>query len=153
MFTIDPVPLTDSCKGFLVGRIRVEPQDWPIEFHLKALRGLSMDGPRLRDEARTASHSRAAVEARCRSRGRGSDVGRVAVAPIAASDLSRVGTFLNKNLNKRVSGSDWARAARVPWSVDSPNHGFMLRDENDIVGVYLAFYSSRTDERPAGAIL
>jgi hypothetical protein len=71
-------------------------------------------------------------------------VGRARVAPIAATDLDMVGEFLNKNLNERISGADWARAARVPWSVDAPNHGFMLLDENDIVGVYLAFYSSRT---------
>lgn len=36
-FTIDPVLLTDPRKGFSVGRIRVEPEDWPIEFRLKAL--------------------------------------------------------------------------------------------------------------------
>jgi hypothetical protein len=65
------------------------------------------------------------------------------VVPIAASDLDRVGEFLNKNLNGRISGKDWARAARVPWSIDSPNHGYMLLDADDIVGVYLAFYSIR----------
>lgn len=71
-------------------------------------------------------------------------MGRARVAPIGDSDLDRVGEFLNKNLNGRVSAADWARAARVPWSVEAPNHGFMLLDESDIVGVYLAFYSSRT---------
>jgi hypothetical protein len=71
-------------------------------------------------------------------------LGRVAVVPIATTDLDRVGEFLHKNLNKRISGADWARAARVLWPVEAPNHGFMLLDENDIVGVYLAFYSNRT---------
>lgn len=70
-------------------------------------------------------------------------MGRPRVSPIAATDLDRVGEFLNRNLNRRISSADWARAARVPWSVDAPNHGFMLLDENNIVGVYLAFYSSR----------
>lgn len=37
VFTIDPVPLMDPRKGFSVGRVRVEPDDWPIEFRLKAL--------------------------------------------------------------------------------------------------------------------
>ncbi len=69
---------------------------------------------------------------------------RAAIAPIATTDLDRVGEFLHRNLNERLSGADWARAARVPWSVASPNHGFMLLDGTDIVGVYLAFYSSRT---------
>ena len=31
----------------------------------------------------------------------------------------------------------------VPWKVDAPNHGFMLRDGQRVVGVQLAFYSER----------
>jgi hypothetical protein len=62
------------------------------------------------------------------------------------TDLDGVGEFLSQNLNRRIGGADWARAARVPWPVEAPNHGFMLLDESDIVGVYLAFYSSRTIE-------
>jgi peptidoglycan/xylan/chitin deacetylase (PgdA/CDA1 family) len=37
VFTIEPVPLRDPRAGFAVGRVRVEPHDWPIEFRLKAL--------------------------------------------------------------------------------------------------------------------
>ena len=37
VFTIDPVQLTDPREGFAVGRVRVEANDWPIEFRLKAL--------------------------------------------------------------------------------------------------------------------
>jgi len=37
VFTIDPVQLADPRKGFVVGRVRVEPDDWPIEFRLKVL--------------------------------------------------------------------------------------------------------------------
>jgi peptidoglycan/xylan/chitin deacetylase (PgdA/CDA1 family) len=37
VFTIDPVPTADAHDEFSVGRVRVEPQDWPIEFRLKAL--------------------------------------------------------------------------------------------------------------------
>jgi hypothetical protein len=71
-------------------------------------------------------------------------VRRARLAPIVSVDVERVGEFLNKNLNSRISGTEWARAACVPWSVEAPNHGFMLLDEDDIVGVYLAFYSTRT---------
>jgi len=75
-------------------------------------------------------------------------MGRVSVAPIAAADLDRVGEFLHRNLNERLSAEEWARAARAPWSADAPNHGFMLVDNGEIVGAYLAFYSSRVfDER------
>lgn len=70
-------------------------------------------------------------------------MGRPTVAPIAVTDLARVGEFLHGHLNRRISGSAWARALRVPWSVDAPNHGVMLLDGGDVVGVYLAFYSNR----------
>jgi peptidoglycan/xylan/chitin deacetylase (PgdA/CDA1 family) len=36
-FTIEPLPLKDPCERFSIGRVRVEPHDWPIEFRLKAL--------------------------------------------------------------------------------------------------------------------
>ena len=36
----------------------------------------------------------------------------------------------------------WVHVA-VPWKADAPNHGFMLRDGQRVVGVYLAFYSER----------
>jgi peptidoglycan/xylan/chitin deacetylase (PgdA/CDA1 family) len=37
VFTIDPLQLGDHREGFAVGRVRVEPHDWPIEFRLKVL--------------------------------------------------------------------------------------------------------------------
>ncbi len=49
-------------------------------------------------------------------------MGREGVAPIAATDLDRVGEFLNKNLNGHISGADWARAARVPWPICHHDH-------------------------------
>ena len=56
--------------------------------------------------------------------------------------------FLHEHLNQRVSAQAWARAVRVPWRVDAPNHGFMLVDGDEpdgarLVGAYLAFYSTR----------
>jgi hypothetical protein len=69
------------------------------------------------------------------------------VGPIARSDVPRVAEFLHANLNGRVGADAWARSIEVPWSVDSPNHGFMLvdgeKDSGRILGVYLAFYSDR----------
>jgi hypothetical protein len=73
-----------------------------------------------------------------------SNVGRTAVAPIAKRDIGRVGEFLHKNLNSRISAMGWSQAVLPPWPADSPNHGFMLQDDGAIVGVYLAFYSERT---------
>jgi peptidoglycan/xylan/chitin deacetylase (PgdA/CDA1 family) len=37
VFTIEPERLNGVPTRFAVGRVRVEPTDWPIEFHLKAI--------------------------------------------------------------------------------------------------------------------
>lgn len=70
----------------------------------------------------------------------------VAVAPITDRDLGAVARFLHEHLNDRLSAADWARCAVPPWSVETPHHGFLLRDGDEVVGVYLAFYSERTVE-------
>jgi hypothetical protein len=70
----------------------------------------------------------------------------VRVSPITDADIRRVGEFLNENLNKKLSAAQWARSLDVPWSVDSPNSGFMLLDGDTIVGAHLAFYSERMIE-------
>ena len=67
----------------------------------------------------------------------------VEVRPITDPDTEAAATFLHERLNQRVSASEWLRAIRVPWSVDAPNHGFMLLTDGAVVGVYLAFYSQR----------
>jgi hypothetical protein len=63
--------------------------------------------------------------------------------PITAEERHRAGEFLHANLNARVTPDDWVQALRVPWDVEQPNHGFMLFDGDDAVGVQLAFYSER----------
>lgn len=68
----------------------------------------------------------------------------VQVSPIAAGDVPAVAEFLHANLNANVSAETWARATAVPWDFEQPNHGFLLRDGDRVVGVYLAFYSERT---------
>lgn len=65
------------------------------------------------------------------------------LTPITAADTVAVADFLHTHLNARVPVSAWTRAMSVPWKVDAPNHGFMLRDERGVVGAYLAFYSER----------
>lgn len=67
----------------------------------------------------------------------------VALQPITPSDVLAVGEFLHAEMNARVSAVAWADAMMPPWFVDQPNHGFMLRHDNRIVGVYLALYSDR----------
>ena len=65
----------------------------------------------------------------------------VELAPITDADVPAVAEFLHANLNDRVP---WARScSAVPWEVEAPNHGFMLRDGRRVVGASLAFYSER----------
>lgn len=51
--------------------------------------------------------------------------------------------FLNSHLNDRVSSETWAAALDTPWATPQPNHGFILREDDTVVGVLLAFYSER----------
>jgi hypothetical protein len=67
----------------------------------------------------------------------------IQVTPIMDQDVAGVADFLHASLNTRVLPSVWARAISVPWKVEMPNHGFMLRDGQRVVGAYLAFYSDR----------
>jgi hypothetical protein len=77
-------------------------------------------------------------------RWRGAGTNMVAeLTPIGAAELPAVASFLHRHLNSRVPAQAWRRAVEVPWSVDAPNHGFCLRDGNEVVGAYLAYYSDR----------
>ena len=68
----------------------------------------------------------------------------VELAPITAADVPEVARFMQAELNPQVDATQWAGALDVPWAVNAPNHGFLLRDEGKVVGAYLAYYSSRT---------
>ena len=65
----------------------------------------------------------------------------VELTPITDADIAVVAQFLHANLDDRVP---WDRAiSSVPWKVEAPNHGFMLRDGQRVLGTQLAFYSKR----------
>jgi hypothetical protein len=65
----------------------------------------------------------------------------VELSPITDADIAAVADFLNVNYQDRIP---WARSRLAgPWKVEAPNHGFMLRDGQRILGVFLAFYSER----------
>jgi hypothetical protein len=66
------------------------------------------------------------------------------ISPIADVDLDAAASFLHRNLNNRLSVPEWRSAMSASWKADAPNYGFMLRDGQQVVGVYLAFYSERT---------
>jgi hypothetical protein len=67
----------------------------------------------------------------------------VAVRPILDPDVPHVARFLHDNLDSRRGVERWAAAMAPPWPSTQPNHGFMLMEDDRIVGVYLALYSER----------
>jgi hypothetical protein len=65
----------------------------------------------------------------------------VVLSPITDADVAAVADFLHVNYDDRVP---WARSLLAePWKVEAPNHGFVLRDGQRIVGAHTAFYSER----------
>jgi hypothetical protein len=65
----------------------------------------------------------------------------VELTPIRDTDVDSVADFLHTNHNDQVP---WAQScSSVPWKVEAPNHGFMLRDGQRVVGTLLALYSER----------
>jgi hypothetical protein len=65
----------------------------------------------------------------------------VELAPITDADVAAVVDLLHANSDHWVPWA-WSYMA-VPWKADAPNHGFMLRDGQRVLGAYLAFYSER----------
>lgn len=65
------------------------------------------------------------------------------IHPITFADVAAVAQFLHAELNQRITSAQWEAAINPPWSCSRPNHGFLLRAGERIVGVYLAFYSER----------
>jgi hypothetical protein len=65
----------------------------------------------------------------------------VELFPITDADIAAVADFLRVNYRNRIP---WARSGLAgPWKVEAPNHGFMLRDGQRVVGTLLALYSQR----------
>jgi hypothetical protein len=69
---------------------------------------------------------------------------KATLEPIEGDDVDAVGDFLHRSMSDRVSAWSWVRAMKVPWSVEAPNHGYLLRAGDEVVGAQLAFYSRRT---------
>jgi hypothetical protein len=67
----------------------------------------------------------------------------VRLSPIGDDDLPDVARFLHQNLNDGLSAEGWARALVPSWPTAEPTHGFCLRADGVLVGVYAAFYSER----------
>jgi hypothetical protein len=66
----------------------------------------------------------------------------VDLTPITDADVAVVADFLHANFFP-IPPLTWSRVMLMPWKADAPNHGFMLRDGQRVVGAYLALYSER----------
>ncbi|MEG3638703.1 hypothetical protein [Magnetococcus sp. PR-3] len=67
----------------------------------------------------------------------------VELLPIKDEDLQGVCDFLHRQMNPRITPDQWYTAFKQPWMVDKPNHGYMLREKGDVVGVLAAIYSQQ----------
>lgn len=67
----------------------------------------------------------------------------VRLEPIHDDDVPDVARFLHSDLNPRVSVEQWESAMRRQFAPDPPNFGLALRDDRQVVGSLLAFYSVR----------
>jgi|RhiMethySRZTD1v2_1073278.scaffolds.fasta_scaffold440510_2 hypothetical protein len=65
------------------------------------------------------------------------------VQPITPADVPAVAEFLHTHLNRRVTAAEWRAAIASARTGGQPNHGFLLRVGEHVVGAYLAFYSAR----------
>lgn len=65
------------------------------------------------------------------------------VQPILERDLDRVCHFYHTHLNQKLSVNAWKNVFCQPWMANKPNHGFMLVDEEQVVGVIGATYSEQ----------
>jgi hypothetical protein len=59
----------------------------------------------------------------------------IRVEPILDGDLHATVTFMRQHLNPSIGIEAWENAFRQGWAAPGANHGFMLRDGGEIVGV------------------
>lgn len=70
---------------------------------------------------------------------------KVRVEPITEIGLPQAAEFLFRQpgIADGVTAEEWVASVTPTSTIDAPNRGFMLIDGGDVVGVYLALYSSR----------
>jgi len=62
---------------------------------------------------------------------------------ISQNDLDDVAGFLHRHMNNRFTALEWKQGISKSWLLDAPNFGFMLKHDNEIVGVLCAIYSEQ----------
>lgn len=69
---------------------------------------------------------------------------RAEVEPIGPGDVKEVATFLHENTREALPVEEWERTISPSWTQGAPNHGYLLRSAGQVVGIYLAYYSTRS---------
>lgn len=68
---------------------------------------------------------------------------RPSIEPITDERLEEVSVFLHRHLNGTRLPEVWAADFRRSWRAESPNYGFCLLDQGQLVGVIGALYADR----------
>jgi len=67
----------------------------------------------------------------------------ITLREIFDEDLEDVYCFLSENFNPELELDVWSLAFNRSWMLEKPNNGFMLLENNNIVGVLCALYAQR----------
>lgn len=67
----------------------------------------------------------------------------VTISEISDQDLEAVSEFLHRHMNSAIPVDVWLASLRPPWDFQGPHHGYQLRDDGVLVGVYTAIFSER----------
>lgn len=65
------------------------------------------------------------------------------LSTITMNDLGDVALFLHHHMNSRFTPEVWQKGINKSWLSDTPNYGFMLKFNGEIVGVLCAVYSEQ----------
>ena len=65
------------------------------------------------------------------------------LAPITDADLAEFCAFLNRHLNPAITPDQFRAGLSQCWGMDTPNHGFLIRDNGALVGGIGAIYALR----------
>lgn len=65
------------------------------------------------------------------------------IIPITLVDTARVAEFLHQHMNDQFTSDVWQKGISKSWLADTPNYGFMLIHNEQIVGVLCAVYSEQ----------
>jgi hypothetical protein len=68
---------------------------------------------------------------------------RPRIEPVTPDTLPEFAEFLSRHLDSSRSSAQWVQGLSPAWMQDAPNHGFVLRDGDRIVGGIGALYASR----------